>query len=109
MVVEFNHLLPTMPELGMGLPNDYTPKNAPILKMWRRGFERHTAHSLRESDRKRTPVRLADEDTALSRRGGGFDSLTGDSPPQAHTTGATGGAGGLQNRCLAGSNPAGRA
>ena len=23
MVVEFNHLLPTMPELGMGLPNDY--------------------------------------------------------------------------------------
>ena len=24
MVVEFNHLLPTMPELGMGLPNDYT-------------------------------------------------------------------------------------
>ena len=23
MMVEFNHLLPTMPELGMGLPNDY--------------------------------------------------------------------------------------
>ena len=27
MVVEFNHLLPAMPELGMGLPNDYL-KNA---------------------------------------------------------------------------------
>ena len=26
MVVEFNHLLPTMPELGMGLPNDYIEK-----------------------------------------------------------------------------------
>ena len=24
MVIEFNQLLPTMPELGMGLPNDYT-------------------------------------------------------------------------------------
>ena len=23
MVIEFNQLLPTMPELGMGLPNDY--------------------------------------------------------------------------------------
>jgi len=23
MMVEFNHLLPAMPELGMGLPNDY--------------------------------------------------------------------------------------
>ena len=23
MVVEFNHLLPVMPELGMGLPNTY--------------------------------------------------------------------------------------
>ena len=25
MVVKFNHLLPAMPELGMGLPNAYRP------------------------------------------------------------------------------------
>ena len=31
MVVEFNHLLPTMPELGMGLPNDYGP-NCELLR-----------------------------------------------------------------------------
>ena len=27
MVIEFNQLLPTMPELGMGLPNDYFFRN----------------------------------------------------------------------------------
>ncbi len=26
MVVKFNHLLPAMPELGMGLPNTYVPE-----------------------------------------------------------------------------------
>ena len=30
MVVEFNHLLPTMPELGMGLPNDYGEAALPV-------------------------------------------------------------------------------
>ncbi len=30
MVVKFNHLLPAMPELGMGLPNTYIGK--PILE-----------------------------------------------------------------------------
>ena len=28
MMVEFNHLLPAMPELGMGLPNDYVERSA---------------------------------------------------------------------------------
>src|SRR5208337_3323577 len=72
-------------------------RSSATLKKWRRGFEHHSAHSLRGSHSKRTPVRLADEDTALSRWRGGFDSLTGDSHEEAYMTGATGGAGGLQN------------
>ena len=31
MVVKFNHLLPAMPELGMGLPNAYTTKLRKLL------------------------------------------------------------------------------
>ena len=29
MVVKFNHLLPAMPELGMGLPNAYSVTSTP--------------------------------------------------------------------------------
>ena len=31
MVVKFNHLLPAMPELGMGLPNAYDPEDGTLL------------------------------------------------------------------------------
>ena len=56
MVVEFNHLLPTMPELGMGLPNDYADELAfltaerdydQIVRQYRDALVRHRLAMLR--------------------------------------------------------------
>jgi transposase-like protein len=62
MMVEFNRLLPAMPELGMGLPNDYQ-RNAGNLSVCGR-YGRHNSIRLlyckackyRFSERKGTPL-----------------------------------------------------